>query len=281
MSSKPAKDHILVAEAKRILGLCGKALTQEEFLKVACAFTMAKTAIQARLNTVSKNRQGGSKSAVPRPKSTTAASSRKRDLIHVQSSINSIANMTTISAGGSQSSNTAGGQSDEMTIAVMLEDEDTVRTVRVRASSMLCNDSLLLMLHIPAEARERLEFLKGGQTLLIDESFKNNGVVDGDRLTLRWPQSWSFVQVVDELVDLNPHLRSQREDIIRKAGWEEPCRDHGGGGFAVLNWDLRYMDISQLPPSFGHLSVEGDLNLSCNSLSSLPASFRYLQAAHC
>ena len=89
-------------------------------------------------------------------------------------------------------------------------------------------------------------------------------------LTVRWPQAWSFFQILDELIDANPSLRNRREELIAKAGFDESNPE------MIMQWDLRYLDIVRLPPSFGHLRVSGHLHLGGNRLAQLPPSFRFL-----
>ena len=235
----------LVRRCQDMLIQAGNELSVDEWLKVESAFTLAKTAVQAR------NRLGSQFS------SDEAKKKRRTQGISAWREIHrNVDNSKVFEPGG------------ELTVGIMLEDEDTIRTLRVKETDTM--DKLFGAVGIPTE-HKGVELLMGGSSLELQATFRDNEVCEGSRITVRWPQAWSFFQVVDDLIDANPKLRQDKKVIVERASLQ---KESDG---SVEGWDLRYLDISRLPPSFGHLFIDGTLDLSGNDLSRLPESFRYLR----
>ena len=105
----------------------------------------------------------------------------------------------------------------------------------------------------------------GGEDIELNDSWQNNGIVHGARLEIhKMPRT--FENVVNDVREMNPHISEERltTDVVLHP--YEPLHITGD-----LDWKL--LGISQLPESFGSLTVDGDLSLRNNKLASLPESF--------
>tara|TARA_B100001758_G_scaffold247000_1_gene263512 strand:- start:110 stop:934 length:825 start_codon:yes stop_codon:yes gene_type:complete len=120
-----------------------------------------------------------------------------------------------------------------------------------------------------------------------DATFSEYGIEDGSTLTVVIARK-GFTEVIDDIIELNPHLRDQRENLLSYTKYnllgepvgeeeininlEEPWRIKGH-----LDWMSK--GITRIPESFGDLKIEGSLSLDRNHLISLPVSFGDLEVS--
>ena len=107
----------------------------------------------------------------------------------------------------------------------------------------------------------------GDDEIALEGTFNENGIEDGARLDIHKRERISFEDVLAEIKDLNPGvdeegLRTGADNINEDKPW------HIRGNLILFD-----LGISQLPESFGNLTVGGSVLLDDNQLTSLPESF--------
>ena len=159
------------------------------------------------------------------------------------------------------------GDSDTMNIMILNGGES--EEIEVNPESIIMDDLIeKLDLGLP---HANTKFILEGPTLGgedIDEniSWEDYGIVEGARLEIITRERSSFNDVVKDVNEMNPHVATER--LQRGANIDEHKPWHITG---KLDWER--LGISQLPESFGSLTVGKDLDLCRNPLTSLPDSF--------
>ena len=117
----------------------------------------------------------------------------------------------------------------------------TVETIDTRPKELTVletdkvNDAIAAAFEIRGR---RFELFLGDGQVSGDDTFKNNGIEDGTRLSMSFVKA-TVEEVVTDIIELNPHLEPQelRKRLLRgvEVDPENPSRVKGG-----VNWSIMY-----------------------------------------
>ena len=123
------------------------------------------------------------------------------------------------------------------------------------------------------EGSRIIQLQLGDQAIEENETFSVNDIEDGARLDLSTRRA-TYKDVVKDIINLNPGLTLNELELL-DSGIAEVDNDNPLHIKESLN--MSECGISQLPESFGYLTIGEDLNLQLNKLTSLPKSFSKLK----
>ena len=119
-----------------------------------------------------------------------------------------------------------------------------------------------------------------------DATFEGYGIEDGATLNVNIRKK-GFNEILDDIIELNPHLRDRREELMTYTEYDIDSWEELGEREITIDpeepWCIKgHLDwinigITRIPESFGDLKIDGDVLLDRNGLISLPVSFGDLE----
>lgn len=121
-----------------------------------------------------------------------------------------------------------------------------------------------------------------------DATFEEYGIEDGATLNVNIRKK-GFDEILDDIIELNPHLRHRREELMTYTEYDADSWEELGERKITIDpeepWcikghlDWNAIGITRIPESFGDLKIDGDVLLDRNHLISLPVSFGDLEVS--
>jgi len=167
----------------------------------------------------------------------------------------------------SSHSDASSSKGNSMIITLLPDDAESI-TINVQSNQIVQNIIKEALKCSAAQIRSMVVSL-GGETVEMTMCFEENGIEDGARLEVSLRREATLKEVIQDMLELNPHLIDDGGIRTLTVGVTFENDD----GIRIKDWNLSGRDLVALPESFGSIAMSGDLCLAKNKLASLPESF--------